>query len=378
MNKHSVVILLGLSLAMASAVAQEQNKDSSIFDGGWRISVGGVYDSGVKTRMNFAPRSGGAGGSRFSEAVAKKYGWGEEIENGAKMQYENKRQEEGVSSWVGLQNDGYQQETAVFPVSFPKGIWNRELGLFELGYAEYESANYDDSDREAMFGVNIELSRNLYHDEEDGWGVDGGFAVQYGRRNNAYCMSSDWGGAKFYSTIYQPSSDKAELFSSDDPDIMEQVWEGENFTGGGFGGPVEPKEIKKREGQVAGSTGFFDIEGDYEDLEFMGLLHPYYDFDENWRLNGTIGVVVSRQEMDMDFLLMQNGQTVYKSSRDFSQWDVYGIAGLGLMYYYKGFTLSADFLARFLDDDMTIRDTYYRGTVERGHWMFKLSLGYEF
>lgn len=371
MNKYSIAILCGFSFAAMLAVAQ-QEEGSAIFDGGWRLSAGGVYDSGVKTKMHFSPRMTPVPVGRSKEA-AKAAGWGEADGDNIKYVNYNKGEAESTLSpnLVYPQGSGSLLDDTY---TIPRAVWISALDEFELGYAEYDNEGgylTDDRDEAAMFGINVELSRNLYHNEDDGWGIDMGFAVQYGRRNKAYRSSSTWGGGGYYRTSYRPS--EGELL---DDEALEDFYWGDPSSVSNI--EVDEATLINSEGPIDGNSHAFKAEGDYEDLELMLLAHPYYDVYDWLRINGTLGVVVSRQEMDMTFTMMNNGVVDYHSHRDFSQWDVYGVGGLGLMFYYKDFTLSADFFARFLDDDMDISDRYYKGSVQRGHWMFKLSAGYEF
>ena len=66
---------------------------------------------------------------------------------------------------------------------------------------------------------------------------------------------------------------------------------------------------------------------------------------------GTLGVAVSRGELDFDMRAASDGRRVYSDSERFSQWDCYGIGGLGGLFHYWHMCLGFDFLARFLDRD---------------------------
>jgi len=373
---------------------------SSVLDGGWRISAGAVYDSGVKTDMKFFPQQvyrtpySLTMGS-LSRQQAQKLAHGET--EGTKTTYVNTRNGD-VQSTVDTNDSGapWGQTTSY---RFSEAVWDRNV-TFELGYAEYEEiqsmqASFDSmqstaSDEAAMPGVNIQLSRNLYHNEEWGWGVEAALSVQYARRNKAFRSSSDWfigrsskttGGMNSSYTATGDMATVLPLSMDESLGIKDQVWDSGAIGGPGSWFAIYPGDIKSDEWSSTSthsSYGSLDVQGDYDNLDLMMLLQPYYDVTDWLSVNATVGAVVSRQSMEMSFFMYRDGAVDYRSTNDYSQWDVYGVAGLGLMLYYKGFTLSGDFLARFLDRDMDVDDYYYHGTVGRGSWMFRLAVGYEF
>lgn len=116
---------------------------------------------------------------------------------------------------------------------------------------------------------------------------------------------------------------------------------------------------------------------DYYNLELLFTLKPYYDVTDWFRVVGTVGFAVSRQELDLTTTLARDG-AYRRYHREFSQWDVFGVAGLGAQFRYKDFTLGVDFIARFFDDDLAVDDPYVRGSVERSNWYLRVGLGYEF
>lgn len=398
------LLVLSLSAAPVAAVAE----GGAIFDGGWRISAGAVYDSGPKTKMHLSPRQDYR--SPFSPTPGaltrdKAELAGKGTTDGTKTTYKNG----DIESWIDSNDPatGYDSgETRHY--RFSKDIWNGDTE-FQLGYAEWEDIlswqtpygdmESFDTDNSALPGINVELSRNLYHDAEYGWGVDAAFAVQYSRRNNAFRSRNGWviGGSRksngYYGSKYNATGDLADLltYSGEGAEYIQQaLWDHADGSYLGSGGdpdayndPIDPNDIRTDNWENPNaptdvSRGSLSVDGDYENLELMLLARPYYDVYDWLRINGTLGVVVSRQSMEMSFSMLRDGEVDYRSNRDYSQWDVYGVGGLGLMLYFKDFTLSADFMARFLDEEMMVEDLYYRGSVRRGHWMFRLAAGYEF
>ena len=401
-------------LALIAATAARTLADGyAVFDGGWRISAGAVYDSGVKTDIRMSPRPSYsspfriAPGKSVREAKAAAYGTPSE---GGKV-YRN-----GVfeSSWrpEPPQEGSEAGQGTTRRYEFARGVYDEDSGTFTLGRAEWEAIENEyvtdaslvsayDSDESAMPGINVELSRNLYHDEEYGWGVDLAFVFQYSRRSHAFRSGTSWvnGGSEKHSgtafATYTVDDFLKGMLASDSP-FGSMYWQNTgsgDFLGGGYGESddlemfspeVNPEDIddsgwtENPDYESDTSYGSLRMDGDYEDLELMLIARPYYDVFDWLRVNAMLGLVVSRQEMEMSFTMFRDGTTDYRSNRDFSQWDVYGVAGLGLMLYWNDFTLGADFMARFLDRDMDISDRYYKGSVSRGNWMFRLSAGYEF
>ena len=99
---------------------------------------------------------------------------------------------------------------------------------------------------------------------------------------------------------------------------------------------------------------------------------------EWFRVVGTLGVAVSRGELDFDMKAASDGRRIYSDSERFSQWDCYGIGGLGGLFHYWHMCLGFDFLARFLDRDIDINGRSVTGSVERCPWMFRVYAGLEF
>ena len=395
MNRH----LIAAVVAMLSTVAFSAERREGFFDGGWRISAGAVWSSPVKADMRFSPSSLRPPSRVFTrtglsedEALARAQGGTYDPVTG-RTTYPN-------GAWFAP-DEG---------VDGPDHTWNAHLPVdsyrgdrtFSLGQVEYDGGmvssyatddipGHNASDSSGMFGIDVELSRELYRNEEHKYGLDIAFGVMYFFRNDIF--KSDYGyragreswesgGNGFYEgTIAAPD----EL-----PDSNDWYWNDDRTYGrGGLdtefnGGPVfDLSTITAVPHAGVGSAGGRDrfgsicARGDYRELDLELCLRPYYDVKDWLRLYGTIGVVVSHDEFDLDVSMTDNGRH-YRHKSDFSQWDVHGIGGLGVMLRYKDFTLAGDFLARFLDDDLTVDDHYVHGTIEHGRWMFKLALGYEF
>ena len=391
--------LMAAAAAFATSVAGAA-EGGAIFDGGWRLTVGAAYDSGVKSNLRFMPtphydsplaglprKAPGADGS----GVERKPDGSSVFPSGAWYNpndpaYPGTPDDPGKTRYYG----------------FPKASWNGD-DTFTLGsssFGEYSETVTDwrslirDCDCEAeMPGIVAELSRNLYHDAERGWGVDLALDFQYFRRNRVVECSSRYLEG---SSTYRSGSSQAVADLSADGGASEWMlarMESMGYYGYGsyddyvrdpYGGasPISLGDITMRPGPVStlshSSFGGFHARGDYENFEFILLARPYYDVFEWLRLNAMVGLVVSRQDLDFSMWRAGGNAVTGRTNRDFSQWDVYGIAGAGLMLYYRDFTLGCDFMARFLDREMDIDDQWVRGTVERGRWLFRVTVGYEF
>ena len=361
---------------------------SSVFDGGWRISAGGVYDRGVKAKARFAPSTSYT--SPFVSGGRTKA----EAKSAAEGRKSGSRTDFGDGTWIDTDDPVYSGgddygRTRYY--RFPGSTWNG-VSSFTLNESEYDHVttssggqqSFYASDESGAWGFNIELSRNIYHDEEYGWGVDAAIAFQYFRHNGLFKANAAWMNGS--STRARGSYKSVIELSADDYDDWNWHGEGDGRYYGsgdysGNAGPIDGASVDLENFETVetdASYGSLDAEGDYDDLEMMLIARPYYDIFDWLRVNAMLGLVVSRQSMEMSFTMLRDGALDYRSSHDFSQWDVYGVAGLGLMLYWNDFTLGADFMARFLDRDMDISDRYYKGSVSRGNWMLRLNAGYEF
>ena len=401
MNKRLTWMMSAVVTAAAFSAAAD---GWAVFDGGWRISAGAVYNFNAKASCRVAPRQGYV--SPFRAGLSKSEA--EARASGTKTSAT--RTDFGNGAWIDTDDPVCKEgdlpgKTRYY--MFPRGTWNGSQ-TFTLGSAEYSEVDifrpaegaFDRSfsDESGMLGVNVELSRNLYHNEDWGWGVDAAIGFTYFRHNKLLRCGSRWlNGSSTHSYGRRSSSLTIDGARGQYSDFN---WSGDgSFYGSGgtktgpgtyvddegneaYAGPIsfndDPDLFGDDYSESDASYGSMSADGDYENMEILMLARPYYDVFEWLRINAIAGVVVSRQEFDLTFSLYRDGAREYHSRRDYDQWDVYGVAGLGMQFYYKDFTLGFDFLARFLDRDLDYHDRYVDGSVERGTWMFRLMLGYEF
>jgi len=116
------------------------------------------------------------------------------------------------------------------------------------------------------------------------------------------------------------------------------------------------------------------MRGDYEELEMIFALKPWYDLTDWFRVQATLGAAVSRAHLKFGV----SGTSPSTSHQRFDEWSVYGVGGLGGMFRFEDFCLGFDFIARFLDNAMKIDGRDVHGTIDRGGWFFRVYVGYEF
>jgi len=396
MSKQYLAILAAVALSAGLASADD---GWTFFDGGWRVSGGAVYNSPIRTRLNFnpghlRPAYSTSGGASKSEAEAEAEAKGTYDARTGKTTYPN-------GAWFAPDESGDTRYT--WNGNIPSGSYSSGDKTFSLGRSYYSGGTEEgyswsriaqgyDSDSSGMPGVNIELSRELYRNDQYHFGIDLAFGVAWFIRNDAFRT-----GYSGYEAGRETSVDKSGYYESTVaapdrlPDSSDWYWNDNGSYGrGGYdtgfnGGPVFDLNTIKTTGYSTGSGesstkscyGAMRVNGDYQQLELMLLARPYYDITEWLRVVGTIGLVVSRDSFNTDVWMTDNGYS-YHHNTDHSQWDCYGITGLGAMLRYEDFTLGFDFLARFLARDLDIDDPYVSGDIERSAWMLRVMLGYEF
>jgi len=373
---NRLIAAVVFATVMASAAFADA---SALLDGGWRISAGAVYNAPVKADMKVKSSafSGGPSVSAFvpgqtaAEARRKAQGTTE----GTRTTY--------PSGAVIDSADAHDVKGTTWNVSLPNGtLQGNNVILASEEYAEVvdladgsESTAF--SDDSAMPGVNIELSRNLYHNDEWHCGVDLCFGLMYFFRTDVFKADASYNTSAYRTGRYETSIAA--------PDDVNDAWSKNadgTYGAGTYEGPgpvfnlgsLQTRQIANPD--VNGGSSIH-ARGDYDELELLLTLRPYYDVTDWFRIYGTVGAVVSRGEFDLDMTIGKGG-SYERRSYEYADWDVYGIAGLGGMFRYQNFTLGLDFLARFFDDDIDVDNKYLRGSVERGDWLFKLAVGYEF
>ena len=387
-RNSAVMVAFGVTLVTASAAC------GSVFDGGWRVSVGAAYNAPAKVGLKFSPAKFSSGRVTPPAGYATR-AEAERVVSGKLVVGESgkmTRRNYSADGKTFVDSDDARKarggmEQGTWNVQVPWDSWNN--GTFELASAEYvEVQNIQDgkggldlsgSDESAMPGVSVELSRNLYHNEEYHFGLDLAFMFSYFFRTDLYRSHSS-------AQTDAMRVSRGKLTSSVAPvsGTRESMWkDDEGYYGAGSydgPGPVfnDPVITDVSLGSsVYRSVAGFSANGDFRELEMVLALRPYYDFFDWLRLYGTIGAAVSWSEFDLRVHSSRDGVSS-SHTRDYDAWDVYGIGGLGLMVRWNDFTLGVDFFGRFLQDDLSIRDELVHGSLRRSTWMFRGMLGYEF
>ena len=375
-------------LAALAMVGTVQAEGWAIFDGGWRISAGGVYASPVKANLRFSPVRIPVPPAGRSAAEAKALAEGNVNQftkdspnadvtypNGARINPWDSARELNDFMYPGVDHFG-QTWNARFPADALQG---ESFTLASYDYVEvsdaYSLREVGGSDDRSMPGVNVELSRNLYHNEEYNYGVDLAFAVSYFFSTDVFSMDRQYASGTVREGVYETYMEAP--VGAKDPEGWHDGWYG----AGTYEGPGPVFDLGtigvRHSGSERSIYGRIHADGDYSQLDLMLLGKPYYDVFDWLRVVGTVGLVVSRGEFSLDETVV--GSDFRQSrSKDYSEWDVHGIAGLGLQLSYDDWSLGCDFYARFLDDPVDVHDSYVHGEIEQSDWLLKVSLGYRF
>lgn len=364
-----------------SAVADEGARETF---GKWRIGVGGAFNGGVDARLGVrnAPVP-----LPLSVPTAFPRSRDKALERAAGHVYD------GVGDVDGFIRPD-SEDDGVFTTNWklPETAYRGE-GEFLLDNAYSEilpgtdvQAGGDSSRDATQFGISAEVSRELWiHDENDEhrWGVDFAAAFSYFFKRGVYRTAGNMRRTDTLreGSIQTPVEDADAMFFYD----MEWDSPVDGMYGYGnydvmAGGPaLQFAGIKDDEmSDVFADTLYsvsrgFSASGDYRELEMLFMFRPWYEITDWWRVFAQVGLGVSWGRFDTSF---HSGGLSH--DEDFSQWDCYGVAGLGTAFRYDDWTLGIDFLGRFLRDDLDVDGKYVKGSIERSNWGFRIMLGYEF
>jgi len=347
--------------------------------GKWRLSIGAAFNAGVRANIGRPNMPLPAHKTVVKTGVTKE----EALEKANAHQYDD--------GYIGGNVDNAWGTTDwELPASAYNGVDTFTMrNAYDAGggYAG-PSAWHDSSSDEMQYGLSFEVSRELWiHDEEDEhrWGVDLAFAVSYffGRdiyRANCYTSYYQGGEGEIVTTI-RDRHNTMDCYNS----YGNNFYEGHPYSGTyGHGAGADDfspmlwwSDVGQPQdsGSKAASVSYnkYSASGDYQELEMLLMLRPWYEITDWWRVYAELGLGVSWGNFESDFY-----GTGLSYSEDFSQWDCYGVAGLGTMFRYKRIDLSIDFLGRFLRDDMDVDGTYARGSIHRSNWGFRVMVGVDF
>ena len=357
---------------------------------GWRFVGGANYNTGLKTDLNVS------GAKAIPYMTAIKYPVGatkNEAEVASKAILNGQR--------IDLPNGGFIDPNYAGKEQFPDYTWNWQVQFssyssgsvsYNYDYAELSSVetgslvDHASTDRD-LPGFTIEIQRNL--GQWGRFGLDMGLGFNYFERNNLYHSVAEvyrrvdsFESGSYVSTISSPDLDENWRSQAQNPDG--------SYGAGRYEGPgamlplstgsQSAFSFSSKINNVSHSTQslYLDSTADYEEFELTVTAKPYYDVTEWFRVVGTLGVIVSRGQLDFNMIAMSNGRRVYSDSEQFRQWDCYGIGGLGGMFHHRKMCFGFDVLARFFDCDIDIDGRNVSGAVERCPWMFSVYAGFEF
>lgn len=373
--KMKAMLLLSVIACAVVISAGASEGEREVF-GKWRIGVGAAFNSGVRanlcTRNMPVPSPSTLVGGR-SRADAQ-----QALENG---EYDG-----GGFIKPDSDNDGIYTTNWQFPEGdrLDDGSFLLHNAYSECTLGEIVQAGGESDQDEMQYGVSLEFSRELWiHDEneEHRWGVDFAAAFSYFFQRDVYGA----GG-----TLSRTDTRRDGDFQTpvNDPDAMFFYDNNLDSPRGGMygygaydvmaGGPaLKLSNIGSTTEAFTETTETvtrrFSASGDYRELEMLFMFRPWYEIKDWWRVFAQVGVGVSWGRFDSSF--HSDGISAKEKS---TQWDVYGVAGLGTVFRYDDWTLGIDFLGRFLRDDFEVDGKYVDGEIRRADWGFRVMLGYEF
>lgn len=357
-------LAIAASAATFAAAAAEGDGFNTDFFGGWRITAGGAMNANIRSKLHLRQVYGApvVDGLTRSEAQARgdAYRFGE--------------------GRVNLPNGGFIDPNS--SASASGGTWNWHLpagaldasGTYSIidSYSEASRSSSGIKDDDYAAGFSFGLDREVWRRGDVG--VDFGAVFSFFRKNDMIKAGSS-------------SSSSSGAYVTDvsfNPDIVLDPWsrnpDGSYGAGTADGpGPVLDIDggditVSHRWTSDGASSSALRVHGDYEELEMIFALKPWYDLADWFRVQATLGAAVSRTH----FKFSTFGASTGVDRQRFDDWSVYGVGGLGGMFRFEDFCLGFDFLARFLDNAMKIDGRNVHGTIDRGGWFFRVYVGYEF
>lgn len=377
-------LMFALGIAAASSALAGWNLNLS---SGWRVVGGAGCSSGLRTDLNVSGARALPGLPAFVRpAGATK----SEAEAASRAGLNGQR--------VDLPNGGFIDPDYAGRGAFPDMTWNWRApagsyagGQMNFAYDYVEASSVGSgglvesagTDRD-LPGFSVEIQRNL--GQWGRFGLDMGFGFACFRRKGVYRSSgevyrrTDTVERGSYTSSVTMDSDWADMAQNPDGSYGAGTYDGPGpllpLPGGGgssfsFGSTVNGVSSTTHSMRL-------DSSADYEEVELTLAAKPYCDVTDWFRVVGTFGVAVSRGQLDFDMVALSGGSRIYADAERFSQWDCYGLGGLGGMLHCWNMCLGFDFLARFLDRDIAVDGRSVSGTVERSPWTFRVYAGFEF
>lgn len=364
MSMKSQLCVLGLLVSAFTAAASGNDPEYDFF--GFRISAGYQVGVGLKSKLqSVVPSSASSKQTAYTRAT------------GVTGQYYS---DDG--GFVCKDDGGGDAtKTTYWQVPASAVTVNGADTVITLDNSFQDTAQFMTSDDAVTHGAHIELSATIGHDEDWGLDVFVGFAWMTGIDClKSYGTASDNAGT--YRTLGHVST--ADLMSQGYLD-----WSGAPT--GSTIGPGRPwqmgdgPQISTTLGEPSlvpgsgGSTSCY-VEGDYDEYDiYCGFRLWYLDDDLPWfKVTSTIGFGVDYGDFDCMMSATGPGGVSARRSVGESDWDLYGLLGLGVMMNFWDFDISLDALWRYGQNSLRIDSPYLKGEIERPDFIFRASLGYNF
>ena len=337
--------------------------------GGWRVSVGGSFGFGLKTKMDFAvPRQVYA--RPTSPALGSPSDIAARLAAGQRVSFLNGAYIEPMNGTQYTQN-----------WRFPQSAVDREAGVVTLESTQLSGASGSGSDDDFTYGVSFELARTLYA-HEDGFGVDLAVGLTWMRRNDCFKARSAGRYIDNSTYVYTPSrgsGNEGVLMRSPLDLVVIDGFYGSGTTSG-RGAMFDWGDFGPNTVEQTSTSGSYNISasGDYEELDILLMLKPWWEVTDFWRLTGTVGLGITRSEFESAVSATFGNGGSYSSHKTFDEWRCYGVAGLGTVLRYGRFDLSLDVLARFCQDDMKVKSEAISGKIEKPNLVLCAAVGFEF
>ena len=373
-------LLVTAMMAALAAPAMAEDGWTTDFTSGWRLTVGGAMGGNMRTRLHTR-------GPKVATPVAASSG------SRAAAQAAGDALDVDGSSRVEFPNGAFIDPNDSAGVAGETWNWNVPAGALDDDYTmsfrnSYSATTFAESyndirrgDDDYLAGFDVGFDRNLF--KMGAFGVDLGFGFAYFRNHDFYRS-----GGTYYTASSTTSSGSYVTDVSFNREVLGDSW-AQNADGsygaGTYAGPGPVLDLNSgdvtvshRWDSLASSTSSSSLsvytKGDYDEIDLTLSVKPYYELTDWFRVQGTLGVEVSRSSAE--FETWTSGG--YRNHEKFDRWRACGIAGLGGMFSYAHVCLGFDFLARVFDDDLSLHGQNVDGTLERAPWLFRVYAGCEF
>lgn len=388
--KRITMVIMAAGVTCMARADEGDGFNGDLFSG-WRFTAGGAMNGNLRTKVGVQPNGAwrrtasayggyGSAGARPSRAEAQAAGDAYRL-GGRRLDFPN---------------GGFIDPNDAAGISGETWNWYMPAGSLDAGGTYYIVNSYLESSTSESFGsvsskdddyaagFSVGLDRLVWRWGD--FGVDFGFLFSYFRKDDFFKT-----GGRAYSRTETSASGDYVTDVSFSPDVVGDPWAQNpdgSYGAGTFDGPGPVLDLGAGDVSIghrwaneisSSRTRSYSARarGDYEEIEMVFALKPWYDVTDWFRVQGTLGAAVSRTHFTFDVCGRGDG-AAYSGRQRFDDWAAYGVGGLGGMFRYRGACLGFDFLARFLDDEIKIRGRDVRGTVDRSSWTFRVYAGYEF